>query len=52
LALQLLARRVEVPLAKNHPPIVVEAPTPPHMRDALAACGHAGEPAEAPPPAA
>jgi tRNA pseudouridine32 synthase/23S rRNA pseudouridine746 synthase len=52
LALQLLARRVEVPLAKNHPPIVVEAPTPPHMRDALAACGHAGEPAQAPPPAA
>jgi tRNA pseudouridine32 synthase/23S rRNA pseudouridine746 synthase len=48
LALQLLARRVEVPLSKNQPPIVVEAPTPPHMRETLAACGFAGEPAPAP----
>ena len=48
LALQLLARRVEVPLSKNQPPIVVEAPTPPHMRETLAACGFAGEPAQAP----
>jgi tRNA pseudouridine32 synthase/23S rRNA pseudouridine746 synthase len=46
--LQLLARRVEVPLAKGRPPIVVEAPTPSHMRETLAACGFAGdEPAEA-----
>ncbi|MGA2495660.1 MAG: RNA pseudouridine synthase [Roseiarcus sp.] len=52
LALQLLARRVEVPLSKNQPPIVVEAPTPPHMREALAACGFAGEPAPATAPAA
>ena len=48
LALQLLARRVEVPLSKNHPPIVIEAPTPPHMREALAACGYADEPVPAP----
>ena len=48
LALQLLARRVEVPLAKNQPPIVVEAPTPPHMRETLAACGFIGEPVQAP----
>ncbi len=46
--LQLLARRVEVPLAKNRAPIVVEAPAPPHMREALAACGFAGEPESAP----
>ncbi len=48
LTLQLLARRVEVPLSKNQPPIVVAAPTPPHMRETLAACGFAGEPAQAP----
>ena len=41
LPLQLLARRVEVPLAKNHLPIVVEAPPPPHMHETLAACGFA-----------
>jgi tRNA pseudouridine32 synthase/23S rRNA pseudouridine746 synthase len=46
--LQLLARRVEVPLAKDRPPIVVEAPAPAHMRETLAACGFAGDgPAEA-----
>jgi tRNA pseudouridine32 synthase / 23S rRNA pseudouridine746 synthase len=43
LPLQLLARRVEVPLSKNQPPIAVEAPTPPHMRETLAACGFAGD---------
>jgi tRNA pseudouridine32 synthase/23S rRNA pseudouridine746 synthase len=37
--LHLLARRVEIPLASAKPPIVVEAPVPPHMREALAACG-------------
>ncbi|HEY1941751.1 MAG TPA: RNA pseudouridine synthase [Roseiarcus sp.] len=42
--LQLLARRVEVPLSKSKPPIVVEAPAPPHMQGALAACGFAPEP--------
>ena len=41
--LQLLARRVEVPLAKNSAPIVVEAPVPAHMRAALAACGFVGD---------
>ena len=46
-ALQLLARRVEVPISKNKPPIVVEAPAPEHMREALAACGFAGEAARA-----
>jgi tRNA pseudouridine32 synthase/23S rRNA pseudouridine746 synthase len=37
--LQLLARRVEIPIAKAKPPVVVEAPVPEHMREALAACG-------------
>ncbi len=38
--LQLLARRVEIPLYANKPPIVVEAPAPEHMLEALAACGY------------
>ena len=47
-ALQLLARRVEVPISKNKPAIVVEAPAPAHMREALAACGFAGDPPREP----
>ena len=43
LPLQLLARRVIVPLSKSKPPIEVEAPAPPHMLEALAACGFAAE---------
>jgi tRNA pseudouridine32 synthase/23S rRNA pseudouridine746 synthase len=39
--LQLLARRVVVPLYKGKPPITVEAPAPPHMLETLAACGFA-----------
>jgi tRNA pseudouridine32 synthase/23S rRNA pseudouridine746 synthase len=42
--LQLLARRIEVPMSKNKPPVVVEAPAPEHMRATLAACGFAGDP--------
>jgi tRNA pseudouridine32 synthase / 23S rRNA pseudouridine746 synthase len=38
-ALQLLARKVVVPLSKSEPPIEVEAPAPPHMLKTLAACG-------------
>jgi tRNA pseudouridine32 synthase/23S rRNA pseudouridine746 synthase len=45
--LQLLARRVSVPLAKNKPAVMVEAPAPAHMIEALTACGFAGEPARA-----
>ena len=41
--LQLLARRVVVPLSKSKPPIAVEAPAPEHMRETLAACGFEGE---------
>jgi tRNA pseudouridine32 synthase/23S rRNA pseudouridine746 synthase len=41
--LQLLARRIAVPLAKSRPAIVVEAPAPAHMLDALRACGFAGD---------
>jgi tRNA pseudouridine32 synthase/23S rRNA pseudouridine746 synthase len=41
--LQLLARRVSVPLSKNAPPIVVEAPAPAHMTRALEICGFTGE---------
>ena len=37
--LQLLARKVVVPLTKTKPPIAVEAPAPPHMLETLAACG-------------
>jgi tRNA pseudouridine32 synthase/23S rRNA pseudouridine746 synthase len=37
--LHLLARRVEIPLSSAKPAIVVEAPVPPHMAEALAACG-------------
>ena len=42
--LQLLARRVVVPLAKAGPPIAVEAPVPPHMLGPLSACGFADTP--------
>ncbi len=41
--LQLHARRVEVPLSQNRPPIVVQAPPPPHMLPFLQACGYDGE---------
>jgi tRNA pseudouridine32 synthase/23S rRNA pseudouridine746 synthase len=41
--LQLLARRIEVPMSKNKPPVVVEAPAPEHMLATLAACGFAGD---------
>ncbi len=43
LPLQLLARKVIVPLSKSKPPIEVEAPAPPHMLEALAACGFVEE---------
>ena len=39
--LQLLARRIVVPLAKAGPPVAVEAPVPPHMLAPLRACGWA-----------
>jgi len=45
--LQLLARRVEVPISRNKPPVVAEAPAPAHMREALDACGFAGDPPRA-----
>jgi tRNA pseudouridine32 synthase / 23S rRNA pseudouridine746 synthase len=45
--LQLLARRVCVPLSSTKPAIVVEAPAPAHMLDALALCGFPGDPAAA-----
>jgi tRNA pseudouridine32 synthase/23S rRNA pseudouridine746 synthase len=44
LPMQLLARRVAVPLSKTKPPIVVEAPAPPHMLETLGACGFEGDP--------
>jgi tRNA pseudouridine32 synthase/23S rRNA pseudouridine746 synthase len=37
--MQLHARRIELPLAKKGPPLVVEAPVPAHMVPWLAACG-------------
>jgi tRNA pseudouridine32 synthase/23S rRNA pseudouridine746 synthase len=45
LPLQLLARKVVVPLVKSKPPIEVEARAPPHMLETLAACGFVGDPA-------
>jgi tRNA pseudouridine32 synthase/23S rRNA pseudouridine746 synthase len=42
--LQLLARKVVVPLSKTKAPIEVEAPAPPHMLGTLAACGFTGDP--------
>jgi tRNA pseudouridine32 synthase/23S rRNA pseudouridine746 synthase len=41
--LHLHAREVIVPLYKNRPPIRVEAPVPPHMRERLMQCGWPGE---------
>lgn len=35
----LLARRISLPLYWQQPPIVAQAPPPPHMREGLAACG-------------
>ena len=46
-SLQLLSRKVVVPLSKAKPPITVEAPAPSHMAEALAACGFEGDPPRA-----
>ena len=43
LPLQLLARKVIVPLSKSKPPVEAEAPAPPHMLETLAACGFEGD---------
>jgi len=37
--LHLHSREIVVPISKNKPPIVVIAPAPAHMREALSACG-------------
>lgn len=37
--LQLLARRISVPIQKNRDPVMIEAPVPEHMRDRLVRCG-------------
>jgi 23S rRNA-/tRNA-specific pseudouridylate synthase len=42
--LHLHARTIVLPLSTTRPPIVVEAPPPPHMREALASCGWRPEP--------
>jgi tRNA pseudouridine32 synthase / 23S rRNA pseudouridine746 synthase len=47
LPLQLLARKVVVPLSKSKPPVEAEAPAPPHMLEALKGCGFAGDPSGA-----
>ena len=38
----LLARRISLPYRWKQPPIIAEAPPPPHMLEGLAACGFAG----------
>jgi len=50
IGLQLLARRVCVPIARSGAPVVVEAPAPAHMLDALIACGFSGDPPRSPAP--
>jgi tRNA pseudouridine32 synthase/23S rRNA pseudouridine746 synthase/23S rRNA pseudouridine1911/1915/1917 synthase len=45
--LHLHARALSIPLKEGKPPIVVEAPPPPHMLSALRACGYAGPPSAA-----
>jgi len=50
--LQLLARKIVVPISKSGAPVEVEAPVPPHMREALAACGWAPDGVADPAPAA
>jgi tRNA pseudouridine32 synthase/23S rRNA pseudouridine746 synthase len=37
--LHLHARRIEIPIAKSKPPVIVEAPAPAHMIEALKRCG-------------
>jgi tRNA pseudouridine32 synthase/23S rRNA pseudouridine746 synthase len=37
--LHLHARKIGIPIAKSKPPVVVEAPAPAHMIEALKACG-------------
>jgi 23S rRNA-/tRNA-specific pseudouridylate synthase len=37
--LHLHSRAIVLALSKNKPPVVVSAPPPPHMIDALVACG-------------
>jgi tRNA pseudouridine32 synthase / 23S rRNA pseudouridine746 synthase len=44
--LHLHAREIVVPISKNRPPVCVVAPVPPHMREALTACGWGGEESE------
>ncbi|HZT27362.1 MAG TPA: RNA pseudouridine synthase [Pseudolabrys sp.] len=41
--LQLHAREITVPIAKHKPPVKVEAPVPPHMREWLTKCGWSGD---------
>ena len=49
--LQLHARRLAIPLYRKKPAIVVEAPAPAHMHEALAACGwKTGDHPESPSP--
>ena len=50
--LHLHARGVAVPLRKDGPPIIVEAPAPAHMIETLTACGFSGEADLARPPLA
>jgi RluA family pseudouridine synthase len=40
--LHLMSRAIVLPLSKNKPPVKVEAPPPPHMLEALKACGWSG----------
>jgi len=37
--LHLHARRVEIPMKRDGAPVTARAPVPPHMREAIAACG-------------
>ncbi len=47
--LHLHAREVVVPISKNKPAVVVDAPVPAHMHEMLSKCGWSGEPSKAAP---
>jgi tRNA pseudouridine32 synthase/23S rRNA pseudouridine746 synthase len=40
--LHLHSREIAVPISKSKPPVAITAPVPPHMREALKACGWGG----------
>lgn len=48
--LHLHSREIVVPISKNKPAVVIDAPVPPHMREMLSKCGWTGETPRKPSP--